>query len=220
LKRFLTLSLVLAIALPATAVAADPPAPTHEQVQLRKADVKLARKVTVQRKDLAAGWKKSAPGEGGGEGSLTCDGYAPDFSAFTITGRAESGFEHESGARIDSSVAVFKSNADAAGDFQTGTGPGFVECFRTTLEQEFADVTDVKITVVSANAMPAPKVGQRSYAAQIVALVEADGNTVNVFIDLVIVQKGRTVTMLFFTNGLESMPGQAVLARRIAARMR
>lgn len=219
MKRFLTLSLVLAVALPATAVAADPPAPMPEQVKLSKADVKLARKIAVQRKDLAPGWKKAAP-EQSGDDTLACDGYAPDLSPFTITGHAESGFEHQSGARIDSSVDVFKSKADAAGDFELGTGPGFIECLRTTFEQVFAQLTEAKVSVVSANALPAPKVGQRSYAAQIVVLVDANGNAVNLYIDLLIIEKGRTITMLYFTNGLQSMPGQVVLARIIAARMR
>lgn len=220
MKRFLTLGFALAIALPATAVAADPPAPMPEQVKLRKADVKLANKIVVQRKDLGAGWKKTAP-EGSGDDTLACEGYAPDMSRFTITGHAESSFEHESAfAMVDSNVDVFKSKADAVGDFQAGTAPGFVECLRTTFEQIFAEETAAKVSVASATVMPAPNVGQRSYAVQIVALVQTETESANVYIDIVFVQKGRTITTLFFTNGSQSMPGQVVLARRIAARMR
>jgi hypothetical protein len=219
LKRLLILGFALVIAVPTTAVAADAPAP-QEQFKLRKADVTLARKVAVQKKDLGAGWIKTPADELIAE-TMTCEGYPPDLSRFTVTGYANTSFEHKSGTgHVDSSVAVFKTKTDAAGDFEASTGPGFLECLRAELEETFAQETEIKVSIVSASTVQAPKVGQRAYAVQIVALVQADAVSANVYLDGLFFQKGRTVSALYFTNGIESLPGQLALARRVAARMR
>ena len=209
------LSLVLALA--ATAVAAAATDPRDERERLRPADVALAKRTTLRATDLTPRWRRVASPK---ETPLRCPGFNPDFSAFTVTGEATVTFEHAGGAQITSSADVFATPAQALGDFRTGAKPALARCLRYVLNREFAK-TGVAAQIRSSRMVaPPPRIGARVAAYRLVAEVQARSNVVPIHLDLLALQRGRTIAVLTFIGAAAPVRGQAVLARVVARRMR
>ena len=90
MNRLLAALLVLCIAVPAVALAAD----TDPKKKITAADQAKARSMVFKRTDFAAGWKKVPPSP---ESDLTCPGFNPDESDLTLTGEAENGLRAHAG---------------------------------------------------------------------------------------------------------------------------
>src|SRR5687768_4414784 len=115
MRRFAALAILLVLSLLLATVASGRD-PRLERVQLRAADVALAKRITLKQRDVGASWSPTRIPDSGAQ-RLTCPGFNPDFSRFTISGKASSGFTQPTGASIVSTVEVYESRADAIGDF-------------------------------------------------------------------------------------------------------
>lgn len=187
--------------------------PRDEKVELRAADVALAQRVALRPSDLRGSWRRiSVPEAQEGE-RLTCPGFDPDLSRFTITGKATSGFVQSAGASALSVVEVYRSRADAAGDFAAAAKPIVATCLKAQLERELGAIG---ATVPVARVVAAPRVGERRTAYRVVARVR----TVSLYLDVVVFQKGRSIAALFFTGATKPVAGQARAAAAVAGRMR
>jgi hypothetical protein len=203
--------LVFGLALAATASAG----PRDEKERLTRADTALARHALVRRSDLVPGWTAvSFPLSHGPR----CRGYNPDFSRFTITGKAGSGFTHGPGTAIASAVEVYRSAAQAAGDFAVGTQPAFLSCFSAKLARQFAK-SGVAVSVASQHASRSPRVGLRSMSWHIVFRLTVAGRTVPYYVDLVGFQVNRALGSVSFQSLGKPVPRQAALARLMATRL-
>jgi hypothetical protein len=186
-----------------------------EQERLRPVDVALAKRTTVRTSDLASGWVRQASTQSPDE-KLDCPGVDLDFSRFTITGKARSKFER-SGGSIESFVEVYKSRADAAGDFRKGSRPGVLACVARFLDKEARRNGS---RVVAARSLAAPRVGERAMAYRVVLSVATDRGAVRVYVDFLGFQRGRTAALLAFTGGYAPITHQGSVARAVAARAR
>jgi hypothetical protein len=193
--------------------------PRLERLQLRAADVALAKKVTLKQGDVGASWRPTRIPNSSGK-RLVCPGFNPDLSRFTISGQASSGFTRTNGASIISSVEVYESRADAIGDFQTGAKPIVANCLKRSLEKELNAGGLVQATIPFARVVAAPRVGDRRIAYRIVARIEAANMQLDIYLDVVVVQRGRSIAAFFFTGPRQSLPGQAQIVSSAAARMR
>jgi hypothetical protein len=209
--------LVLSLLLATAASGRDP---RLERVQLRPADVALAQRITLKQKDVGASWRPTRIPDSEGQ-RLTCPGFNPDFSRFTISGKANSGFTQPTGASSISTVEVYESRADAIGDFQTGAKPIVARCLKQSLERELKGTGGlVQATVPVARVVAAPRVGDRRIAYRIVARIEAENTRVDLYLDVVVVQRGRSIAAFFFTSPIRPMRGTARIVSAAAARMR
>ena len=186
-----------------------------EQERLRPVDVALAKRTTVRTSDLASGWVRQASTQSPDE-KLDCPGVDLDFSRFTITGKARSKFER-SGGSIESFVEVYKSRADAAGDFRKGSRPGVLACVARFLDKEARRNGS---RVVVARSLADPRVGERAMAYRVVLSVATDRGAVPVYVDFLGFQRGRTSALLAFTGGYAPITHQGAVARAAAARAR
>jgi hypothetical protein len=216
-RRFVGLVLVL-LAVLAVAGAAFAGDPRSEQVRLRAADVALAKRVTASQRDVGRAWTKIALPPSKGE-RMTCPGFDPDFSAFTITGKAASAYAQRTGASVVSTVEVYESRADAVGDFRVGARPQVAQCLRRVLQQELAS-SPLATKVVSARVVGAPRVGERRIAYRLVATLEGLGQKVTIYLDVVAMQRGRSVVALMFTSPQRPSAQRAAVSAAVAARMR
>jgi hypothetical protein len=217
----LLLPLVLAaLALPASATTAQPQRhPRLEKLALRPADTARARRALVRRSDLGAGWTR-LPTNSSESAPPTCPGYKPDFSAFTITGRAESGFQQRARS-ILTHVEVYASRADARGDYGLSTEPPAARCLGLTLRRQLAAASvGFTATVASARRVAAPALGERSAAYRIVVVLSSGAARVRIYIDVLVFLQGRAIGGLFFTSAPQPLPGRTSLARRVVARLR
>ena len=218
MRRFAAVAVLLVLSL-VVATAASSRDPRLEKLQLRAVDVAVAKRITLKQGDVGASWRQTRIPTSSGE-RLVCPGFNPDLSRFTITGQASSGFTRTSGASIFSSVEVYESPADAIGDFRVGAKPIVANCLKRSLERQLKASALVKVSVPFAGVVPAPRVGDRRIAYRIVARLETSNTQLDVYLDVVVVQRGRSIAALFFTGPKQSLPGQAQIASSVAARMR
>lgn len=218
MRRFAVAAALCVLSL-LVATAASGRDPRLERVQLRAADVALAKRITLKQGDVGASWRQVRIPSSSGE-RLVCPGFNPDFSRFTISGKASSGFTRPNGASIVSSVEVYESRADAIGDFRVGAKPIVATCLKRWLERELNAGALVEVSVPFARVVAAPRVGERRIGYRIVARLEAASTQLDVYLDVVVVQRGRSIVAFFFTGPKQSLPGQAQIVSAVAARMR
>jgi hypothetical protein len=191
--------------------------PHRERERLRPADMTLARRTTVKATDLVSGWKRMPVRS---NDDSKCSGFDPDFSAFTITGKASSLFARQGDGAVLSAVEVYETRAQAMGDFRTGAKPAFAKCIRHAFETDVARGAGGSARTMSSHMVPAPRVGERSALYRLVGTLTVQGRTIRVFMDVLAFQGGRSITVLLSSGFGGPLRGQTALARLMAARMR
>jgi hypothetical protein len=213
-RRVLIAAPLVALTLVSAGIARDP---RSEQVRLTAADIALAERIALKAGDLGAGWtKRPFPA---GEGRMQCPEFNPNFSAFTITGKAGTAFSDRSSAQVISAVEVYKSRQQAIGDFKLGARPQFLKCLRRDLNRQF-DASGLPIKVTSARVVAAPSVGENRIAYRVVAGVNTGATKANIYADIVAFQRGRSVALLSFMSPFKPYPREAKVAAAVASRMR
>ena len=120
----------------------------------------------LKRADLAAGWKKvpAAP-----ESDLACPGFNPDESDLTLTGEAESDFEHAQAVLfVGSGSEVFATKDDAVKSWTRSDKPATARCLGYFFKQGQTNKS-TKVRIVSAGRMAFPKLAPRTTAFKVVA---------------------------------------------------
>jgi hypothetical protein len=222
MRRRLGALLVLCIAVPAVALAAD----TDPKKKITPADQAKARSILLKRSDFAAGWKKVPPSP---DSDLTCPGFNPDESDLTLTGEAEASFEHPQGLFIGSHSEVFATRDDALKSWTRSDKPATARCLGYFFSQ---DVTEKGTTVkiVSAGRMAFPKLAPRTAAFKVVARLTITDNskktTVPATIQLIALGQGRGDTSMLAVSPGTGVPtddlrafGKAFAARLAAAKL-
>jgi len=155
------------------------------------------------------------------DSSLTCPGFDPDLSAFTINGKATATYVHSALAQISSTAEVYASRAQAAGDFKAGARPQLAACLRHVMDAAFRRTTGgLEASVVSSRMVQAPRLGERSAAYRVISKVRVNSLALRAYSDLLVVQRGRTIAALVFTGIDDPVPSQTTYGRIVAARMR
>jgi hypothetical protein len=209
----------LAVAVTASAVAAT--SPRSEKLELRAADVSLARRTVLRQSDLGPAWQRM-PSLGPWQ-SATCPSFRPDLSAYTITGRAASGFLYGSPTReqIVSAVEVFATRGQAAGDFTAGAKPALARCLAYQTRRAFRSYPPgVEGRVLSSRMVASPGLGERSAAYALTARVTGNGTSFSLFMDVVVVQRGRSIAVLGFSGVGRRPSSQRSRTLTVVSRMR
>jgi hypothetical protein len=217
--RILAASLALVTVLAVSA--AEAANPRSERVRLRPADVSLAKQAVLRQDDVGPGWSR-VPTEKRSDGQFACASFKPDFSAFTVTGQASASFRSTPpGAQIDSTVAVFRTKAQAVGDFRLGARPQLARCLAEELRRAFRRYPDgIEGKLLSSKMVPAPKLGERSAAYAVTARLSGNGNSLPVFVDVIAVQQGRSIAALVFTGVGSRLPSRQYYAASVSDRLR
>jgi hypothetical protein len=209
--RVLLLTLAAALVLVAAASARNP---RLERLALRPADMELAKSAVLRSGDLGSGWTT---------GVMKLDDNAPpdcagqNYSKFTITGQAQTR-STKSGASVISRVELYRSRADAHGDFAVDARPGTAACEGAAIRKEWAS-SGFAVRLLSANELPAPALGQRSIAFRIVLGVTRAGKELRVYIDLLGFVRDRAAASVIVVAPGVPPKGKDVLARTIDARL-
>jgi hypothetical protein len=207
------LVVVAALALTATASARNP---RLEQLALEKADMQLAKNALLRAADLGSGWT-TQPSKAADESPPDCPGQ--NYAKFTITGQAQTQFT-KLGASVLSRVEIYKSRADARGDFAVDTKPGTASCEGAAVRKQIAkEATGVAVTLISAKQLPGPKVGQRAIAFEIVLNMRRAGKDLRVYVDLIGFLRDRAAASVVIVAPGAAPKGNAVLAKAVDARL-
>jgi hypothetical protein len=217
--RALAVALSLAAVLTTSAAGASDPRAEH--VRLRPADVALAKRAVLQQDDVGPDWVRvAAPKQS--DAQFACGSFRPDFSSFTITGQASASYRISSppGAQIDSTVAVFQSRSQAAGDFRRGAKPQLATCLADQVRRAFRGYPKgIRGRLVSSKMVTAPELGERSAAYAITAQISGNGVSMRVFVDVVVVQRGRSIAALVFTGLGSRLPSRQFFAASVSERL-
>jgi hypothetical protein len=181
--------------------------PRLERLAPRAADLTLARKALIRTSDVGSDWKGGVVEAADHE---TPDCAWQDYSAFTITGQAESDFS-QTGARVISQVQVFARPAQAMADFRIDTRKGTPACEGRV----FAKALGHGVRLVSAEPLAAPKVGERAAAYRFVL---TSGSTRISFQVLEFVRGRALAGVVAFSVG-GSIEGLGALARAMDVRL-
>lgn len=216
MRRLAAIAGLLACSLLVTAVAQGGK-PRLEQKRLRPADMALAKRTTLRASDVGPGWTRGTPDKQANE-LPPCPGVDMDFSRFTITGTARSQYQR-SGAAIDSYIEVYKSRADAAGDFRKASSAPVLRCLgrwlRSEIKRELPTVRFLETRLLSR-----PQVGEQAILYRIVMEVPTGAGSIRVYVDLLAFQRGRTTAALGFSSPRAPLRQQLQVGRAVAARAR
>jgi hypothetical protein len=204
---------LLALAFVAAASARDPRA---EKLQLNARDNRAARAALITAADLRSDWQRIATSND--ETVPSCPGYRPDFSRFTITGKADAEYKTDAGEVLTSHVEVYKSHADATGDYQLGAKAQVASCLGATLAKAPTGDPSVHLKVVSAKQVGAPRIGERTARYRIVLRVTGPSGSVPLYVDAIVFQKGRTLALLMTMGVSQPITDGPTLARRMYSR--
>jgi hypothetical protein len=177
-----------------------------EQIRLNAADQVAARAVLIRRADLgSSGWLggRVKPDLSAGP---TCPNYHPKRSDLVITGAAKAAFRR-SGLEFDSAAEVLKTRRMVSLDWQRSVvAPDAVPCLRKTLINGLGS----SAKLVSFRKLPFPRVSTYIAFFRGVIAVQAQGQTVRVLADTVVIGRSRTEITL-------SVAGPAAAKRAISA---
>ena len=202
----------LASAMVALTIAAAVSAGGGEQIRFNAADQAAARAVVIRRADLgSSGWQggRVKPDFSGGP---TCPNYHPKVSDLVITGAAKADFRR-SGFEFASQVQVLKTRRMVALDWRRSVlAPGVVSCLRRTLANGLGSTAKV----ISFAKLPFPHLSTYSALFRGVISVQAQGQTVRVLTDIVLVGRSRTEINLTIAGPAAAKSGISAAERRLA----
>lgn len=215
--------LVLCIAIPAVALAAD----TDPRKHITAADQATARSIVLTRSDFAAGWKKVAAPP---DSDATCPGFNPDQSDLTLTGEAEVVFEHAQGLRSVASYSeIYATKDEAVKSWTRSDKAAAARCMGYFFREGATDKT-TQVKIVSAGRMAFPKLAPRTTAFKVVARLAITNagktTTLPVTIQFIALGRGRGDTAMLVISPGPGVPtaelrafGKLLAARLAAAKL-
>ncbi len=185
-----------------------------------EADQAQAEGIVLGLDDFPTGWRAEMP-EDDDEGIEDCTTF--DFSDMTLTGRAESDeFTSGSVSTVSSLAVVFENDADTA--FDQLASEATANCLRDFIEERVKEdpaPEGVTFGEISVGEISFPTLGEASRAYEVVIEVKAEGLSPNVFADLIFINKGRSVALLYFVDAFSPFDNdmKVELSEKVAARM-
>jgi hypothetical protein len=188
-SRRLALLLLVALVVPALAVAAD----TDPTRKINAADERKAASIVFKRADFAAGWKRATSPST--DEDISCSYYKPDGSDLVLTGDAEAEFEQAGGfPSIYSYADVYDTPKDAAAAWSRTVKPALPRCLAEYFKKE-ATTASTKVTVVKTGPIAFPKVAARTAAYRVLVKLAVTANgqtqTVPLTLHMLVVGRGR-----------------------------
>jgi hypothetical protein len=189
-SRRLALLLLVTLAVPAIALAAD----TDPKRKINPADERKAASIVFKRTDFTTGWKKTTT-PNSPDDDLNCSFYTPDGSDLTLTGDAESEFERTGGfPSVLSYADVYATATDAAAAWSRTVKPALARCLAQVFQREVTE-PGTKVTVVKHGRIAFPRVAPRTaaFGISVKMAVTQSGQTVTVplTVHIVVVGRGR-----------------------------
>lgn len=187
-RRRLVLALLIALALPALALAGH----QEPKRQLAPADERRAAAIVLRKADFAAGWRK-LPSQAQDDSHLDCPAYQPNEADLVLTGDAESDFERPEGLpSVYSFADVYKTTANARASWARGVRPALAACMAKLLAETLrAEGTPVKIVSVARIAFPKLAPLTAAFRAVLRATVTESGETTTIPLTMHLVALGR-----------------------------
>jgi hypothetical protein len=180
----------------------------------------LARQVLLRRGDLGSGWAVQAPAPKKVP-TLTCGSFNPSLPAITQQGAgATATFQQSSNGPFVGQNAYAYASASERQQFWHGVvRPQLVRCVAESLTRGAGQGVSFKVTGKQPLALPQLRVPARGY--RVSGQANAPDQSVDVYLDMLVLGRGKLITELSFSSFYQPAPRQLELrlARRIAGRL-
>jgi hypothetical protein len=162
--------------------------PNREQIRFNAVDQAAARAAVLRRVDLgSAGWVGGAT-KPDLSSTMRCSGYEPRQSDLVLTGAAEADFRR-TGLDVRSVAQVLKTRSMVARDWRrTVVDPRALACLRHTVAAQLR----ANQRLVSFRKIAFPRLARYAAAYRSLIAVQAQGRSVLVAVDVVVVGRSRT----------------------------
>ena len=205
---FVLAAVALALATAAAVLAGD----GKEQIKFNAADQAAARAVVIRRADLGSSGWTGGPTKPDLSSGPTCANYHPKVADLVLTGAARTTFQR-SGFEFDSQSGVLKTRRMVGLDWRRSVlAPGVVPCLRRTIGKGLGS----SAKVVSFRKLPFPQLAPYAALFRGVIAVSAQGKTVRVLTDLVVVGRSRTELTLTIVGPASAKNALSAAERRLA----
>ena len=179
-----------------------------------------AHRALLRPADLGVTWTAGAtPKKIGG---LACDGSA-EPPGIVETGAAVSPTYRESSAGpfLSQSVFVYGSSTGAVRFYQAVARPSALDCLVRSVTSVGGTGQSIAFTISKREALPAPKVGVTASAYRVVGRAATQAQHVTIYVDVVLLQRGPTISQLSFSSFSAPVAGSDELrvARAAATRL-
>jgi hypothetical protein len=183
-----------------------------EQIRFNPADQAAARAVVIRRADLGSSGWAGGPAKPDLSSGPSCPNYHPKVSDLVLTGAARTTFQR-SGFELDSQSGVLKARRMVALDWRRSVlAPGVVPCLRQSIGKGLGS----NAKVVSFKKLPFPQLATYAALFRGVISVQAQGKTVRVLTDLVLVGRSRTELTLTVVGPASAKSAISAAERRLA----
>jgi hypothetical protein len=179
-----------------------------------------AKAVNVQLSDLPTGLKWTPKPPSKDSSSPHCSYYNPDQSDLTENGDIDSPeFTLASGSYVASSTGIFQTATQGRTAYTRVVQPALPKCLAEIFRKGSGQPQNVKI--VSAAPIAFPRLAERSNAYRIFANFTVQSTVVKVYLDLVVMNRGKVDVVIFFAGigGSYNAKFEQGIATRVAARM-
>jgi hypothetical protein len=210
----LTAVLVAALAAASAAAAGDAREPQH---RFNAADQAWAHRIIVQHADLGPGdWRVQQLDS---HDDATAPSYCknPNLSDLVLSGEAKKPDFGRAGSFEDSDGEVWASESDALAAFKRLKAYPFDRCFKVAMQQEFAQGSGVKFSVVSSGPIAIGKLAPRQLTYGMKFRVTVAARKIDGRIDIYAFSRGRADgSVMVASLGAPARPIPLSLERKLA----
>jgi hypothetical protein len=208
---------VAALAAASAASAGDAREPQHH---FNTADQAWAQRIIVQRGDLGAGdWRvQQIDSQGDGGAPSYCKN--PNLSDLVLAGQAKNPDFGREDSLEDSDGEVWATERDALAAWSRARVYPFARCFKAAMEQQFAQGSGVKFSVLSSGPLPIGKLAPRQLTYGMKFRVLVGSRKIDGRLDVYIFSRGRADgSVMVASVGAPARPIPLSLERKLATRV-
>jgi hypothetical protein len=205
---FLLVAAAVALAAATAVLAGD----GKEQIKFNPADQAAARAVVIRWADLGSSGWTGGPAKPDLSSGPSCPNYHPKVSDLVLTGAARTTFRN-TGFEFDSQSGVLKTRQMVARDWRRSVlAPGAVSCLRRSIGKGLGS----NAKVVSFRKLPFPQISPYAALFRGVISASAQGRTVRILTDVVLVGRSRTELTLTIVGPASAKSAISAAERRLA----
>jgi len=210
----LTVAALVALAAASAAFAGDPREPQH---RFNPADQAWAHRIIVSHDDLGPGdWRvEQLDSQGDANAPSYCKN--PNLSDLVLTGRAKNPDFGWEDSFEDSDGEVWATEREATAAFNRLKAYPFDRCFRVAMQQEFANGSGVKFTMLSSGSLKIGKLAPRQLTYGLKFRMTVGTRRIDGRIDIYAFSRGRADgSVMVASLGAPARPIPLSLERKLA----
>jgi hypothetical protein len=214
-RRFALIAFALAaLAAASAALASDPREPQH---RFNAVDQAWAHRIIVSHADLGPGDWRVQQLDSQGDAGAPSECKNPNLSDLVLTGQAKNPDFGREDSFEDSDGEVWATEHDAIQSWKRVKAYPFARCFRVAMEQQFAQGSGIKFSIVSSGPLAIGKLAPRQFTYGLKFRMIVGARKIDGRIDIYFFSRGRADgSVMVASLGQPARPIPLSLERKLA----